>query len=650
MKSFFTVLLLAIMLLLMGGCHSSEDSASNPDIVTIGGIDFDINKSASLSQHWLQLPIDGTIKMLSPTVDKKRTYSLSTVTVNGAPGIQWKKEDWPSGETETTVYAMATDGAIYIITSDNNVSNPPLQFVSENRSDYTVENSHSGFTDCIKIGLPIGSTGLTFKETFFQIGNGIVESYILGYGSGVSISDWYVVTSNFVPVAESQSFLTTLDTNLSITLHGSDLDEGTLSYTFITQPSHGTLSGTAPNLNYTPEAGFTGSDSFSFKVNDGVDDSAPATVGIGIVDTIKPGQFIITVKTDNPGTSSDTQFEIPTTGGGYDFNVDCENDGTIEAIGQTGNYTCDYSVPGTYTISIGGYFPRIYFNDEKDKKKLVSVDQWGPGTWSSMANAFAGCSYLVFNAADAPDLSGVTSMYAMFAYATAFNQDISGWNVSSVVDMGDMFYRASAFNQNIGGWDVSSVIDMSSMFERASAFNQNISSWNVSNVTDMGSMFRIASVFDQNIGSWDVSSVTDMHEMFQFASDFNQNIGNWNVSSVTDMQSMFMSSSAFDQDIGSWDVSSVTNMGFMFYQTDAFNQNIGSWNVSNVSDMRSMFSGVTLSTPNYDALLIGWGARVLKSDVEFDGGNSLYSAGVAATARQSIIDNFGWTITDGGQQ
>ncbi len=770
MKSFYTSILLTIMVLFMSGCNSSDGT------VAIGGVNFDTSKSAALSQHWLQLPTAGTIKMVSSSGDKTRTYVLSTVTVNGVPGIQWLKNDQPSGETETTVYAMAADGAIYIISSDNNVSNPPVQFVSANQSDYTFKTSSSGLTDCIKIVSTVQSIyGMVSQDAYYQISKGIVESSVISSsaGGGVASSGWYVVTSNFVPVAESQSLLTTKDTNLSITLHGSDLDEETLNYLLITQPAHGALSGTAPDLTYTPTAGYTGSDSFSFKVDDGVIDSAPAIVGIGIVDAIKPGKFVITVKTDNSGTSSNAQFEIPTTGTGYDYSVDCENDGTFEATGQTDNYTCNYSAAGTYTISIEGYFPQIYFNNEKDKKKLVSVDQWGPGTWSSMANAFAGCSGMLFNATDVPDLSGVTSMNAMFAYASAFNQDIGSWDVSSVVDMGNMFFGVSAFNQNIGSWNVSgvknmhsmfasasafnqdigswnvtNVTDMSSMFASAYSFNQNIDSWNLTSVTDMGSMFFQARAFDQGIGSWDVSSVIEMDRMFTYASNFNQdigswdvssvknmhlmfasasafnqdigswnvtnvtdmssmfahasafnqdisswnvtnvtdmssmfasaysfnqNIGSWNVTNVTDMSSMFSGTYSFNQDIGSWDVSSVTNMNSMFmyassfnqnigdwdvsrvknmsgmFAYSAFNQNIGSWNVSSVTNMGSMFYGATLSTTNYDALLTGWGAQTLQSGVYFNGGNSQYSAGAAATARQSIIDNFGWTITDGGQ-
>jgi surface protein len=58
--------------------------------------------------------------------------------------------------------------------------------------------------------------------------------------------------------------------------------------------------------------------------------------------------------------------------------------------------------------------------------------------------------------------------------ASAFNQDIGGWNVGSVTDMAYMFYWASSFNQNIGRWNVGGVNDMYGMFYQATAFNQNI--------------------------------------------------------------------------------------------------------------------------------------------------------------------------------
>jgi len=332
--------------------------------------------------------------------------------------------------------------------------------------------------------------------------------------------------------------------------------------------------------------------------------------------------FITTWKTDNPGSSDSTSITIPTTGTGYNYDVDWNNDGVYDEFGISGNVTHNFGTAGTYTIRIQGAFPRIFFNNEGDKEKIVDVNQWGNIAWTSMANSFHGCSNLEVNANDTPNLSDVTDMGYMFAFATNFNQDISSWDVSNVSNMDHIFYNTNVFNQNIGNWDVSSVTNMAYMFYNADAFNQDV-------------------------GNWDVSSVTTMFCMFYGTDAFNQDIGNWDVSNVTNMFQMFYNADSFNQDIGAWDVSNVTYMSSMFNNADSFDQNIGNWNISNVTSMVNMFDDVRLSIVNYDSLLIGWSNRTLQTGVEFNGGLSKYCAGEAA--RDSIISNYGWTIYDAGK-
>ena len=225
-------------------------------------------------------------------------------------------------------------------------------------------------------------------------------------------NDTNATGTNNAPVANAQSITTDEDDAKSITLSGTDADGDTLTYTVTHSPTHGTLSGTAPNLTYTPNMNYYGSDSFRFKVNDGTVDSAESTVLI----TVR-GAFIIKVQTKNDGSSSHKEFTITTLGSGFDYSVDCDSDGNNEITGTDSNYTCRYPTAGEYTIKIKGTYPRISFGDPSsysDSSKLIEVVQWGSTQWSSMSHAFHNCYHLTTLPADSPDLSNVSDMSYMF--------------------------------------------------------------------------------------------------------------------------------------------------------------------------------------------------------------------------------------------
>jgi uncharacterized protein (TIGR03382 family) len=97
-----------------------------------------------------------------------------------------------------------------------------------------------------------------------------------------------VAAGNRAPQAVSRTLYGAQDTPLSITLIATDVDGDALTYLVTGQPEHGTLSGDAPNLTYTPAERYVGSDAFTFQANDGTSSSTVGTISISVAQLETP--------------------------------------------------------------------------------------------------------------------------------------------------------------------------------------------------------------------------------------------------------------------------------------------------------------------------------------------------------------------------
>ncbi len=229
------------------------------------------------------------------TVDSNiATISITVNPVNDSP------EAINDSDTTPEDTPLSIDTAT-LLSNDIDVDNNPLSIIS-------VGNLINGAAQLL------GSSIVFVPTANF---NGVASfDYIVSDGALTDTATVSITVNpvNDAPVANDGSVLTGEDTSVTITLSADDIDSDPLTYLIETGVSNGVLGDISGNkVSYTPNASFTGSDSFTFKANDGMVDSNIATVSITVnplpaisneaINT--PGETSITITwtTDNPSTS-----------------------------------------------------------------------------------------------------------------------------------------------------------------------------------------------------------------------------------------------------------------------------------------------------------------------------------------------------------
>ncbi|MBK8903065.1 MAG: tandem-95 repeat protein [Anaerolineaceae bacterium] len=242
---------------------------------------------------------------------------------------------WPdSGETlEITAVGPTSNGGTVVNNGTHLTYTPSSTFVGTETFDYTISDGRGG-SDTATISVSVDNV-------------------------------------NFAPViTEGASTDVTMDedgspTPFSLTLHATDADADTLTWSLQSQASHGaaTVSGTgsAKAVTYTPTANYFGSDSFIVRVSDGHGGLDSITVNV----TINPVNDAPNAVNDSTSTPPETAVIINV----LDNDTDPENDtltvtavtqgskGTVTHNGTTVTYTPNANEAGndtfTYTISDG---------------------------------------------------------------------------------------------------------------------------------------------------------------------------------------------------------------------------------------------------------------------------------------------------------
>ncbi len=98
---------------------------------------------------------------------------------------------------------------------------------------------------------------------------------------------------NDAPVARDISATTNENQGVAMVLQAIDIDSPTISFTIVSGPTHGTVSGAMPDATYTPDSHYYGTDTFTYTASDGALVSNVATATVTIANIVTCGDGVV---------------------------------------------------------------------------------------------------------------------------------------------------------------------------------------------------------------------------------------------------------------------------------------------------------------------------------------------------------------------
>ena len=335
------------------------DMEGNTTPFTVIGTYVNIPSGSGTSETWSGLSANTEYEWYATVSDGQTTTTgpTWTFTTAGAPPNQ---APVAAAQAVTTV----EDTAKSITLTGSDPDGDPLTFI------IVAAPAHGALSGTAPNMTYTPAANYNSSDSFtFKVNDGTV-------GSNVATVGITITPVNDTPVANGQSVTTPEDTSKPITLTASDPDGDSLTFSIVAQPTHGTLSGPAPNVTYTPALNYNGSDSFTFKANDGLVDSPTATVSI----TVNPVNDPPVAVNDAYTTNEDTLLSSAAPGV-LSNDTDVDAGGTKTAVLVTGpTHAASFTVNANGSFSYmpaGGYNGSDSFtykaNDGTDASNVATV-------------------------------------------------------------------------------------------------------------------------------------------------------------------------------------------------------------------------------------------------------------------------------------
>lgn len=282
---------------------------------------------------------------------------------NGSATVAYTVTDGNGGSDNASVSV-----AIAAV-NDNPIANPDTASVNEDESVSinVLANDTDVDGDTLSVASASVSTGsvqvvgnqVNYTPDADYNGSATI-TYTIEDGAGGSANSTVAVTVvnvNDAPVVEDLEFTIYEGDSLPITLTGTDADEDVLTFELVTLPT-GEVLGSAPSLLYVTPEDYNGTVLFSYKANDGQEDSNTANITVNVV-AVNDAPVAVA---DTASTLDDTAVEIDVLSNDLDVEGDAlsilgatADSGSVEVENGVLVYTPALGTQGdvqiTYTIT-----------------------------------------------------------------------------------------------------------------------------------------------------------------------------------------------------------------------------------------------------------------------------------------------------------